>query len=130
MTNTNNILKEIKLLNEKLDSYKIQLEHIYQNNYSDENYDEQVKDTKKKIEDTEWLINYYSDFKESDNNCIYTYNGPVYIYDHYRDNCKLETTAKSFGKAKTNILYRLKMLYNLPPYAQVTIDETLLKEVN
>lgn len=57
----------------------------------------------------------------------FVYEGPAFRFDRYVGDFYIETTAVSFGKAKSNVLGRIKKELNLDYTAKLSIDENFLK---
>lgn len=52
----------------------------------------------------------------------YIYNGPVLHFDRIvANNWKVETTAVSEAKARSNMIFQYKKITGLAPYAKVTL---------
>lgn len=118
-----------------IENLYIQLDHIHTNNKDDENYEDQVLSVENQISDLEFQ-KYYNTMENNSVSTniiekIYQYKGPVYRFDKYIGDSKLiETNAVSLKKAKSNIIYKIKMSLNLPANSNLSIDEKKIKEVN
>ena len=59
----------------------------------------------------------------------YLYDGPVYRFGRNIGTFKIETDASSIGRAKSNILYRIKQELDLDRRCKVEIIDSHIKEV-
>lgn len=59
----------------------------------------------------------------------YVYEGPVYRFGNYVKDYKLETEAPTKGRAKSNILYRIKQDMGLDRTAKIEIIDSRILEI-
>lgn len=59
---------------------------------------------------------------------LYSYNGPVTVFDRCVSNCwKGETYASSAKKAKSNLIFQYKQKNGLTPASKVSLPGKLVK---
>ena len=63
-------------------------------------------------------------------NSTYVYDGPVYRFGTNIGNFKVETEAPTIGRAKSNILYRIKQTIGLDRKAKIEIIDSRISEIS
>ena len=59
---------------------------------------------------------------------VYSYHGPVFVFDKTVARVQLKTQAVSFAKAYSNFVWQVKKELGYQPTAKVTISKNLIKK--
>lgn len=59
---------------------------------------------------------------------VYSYHGPVFIFDRTVAHVKLKTQAVSLAKAYSNLVWQVKKELGYQPTSKVTISKNLIKK--